>query len=77
MAAPDAAVRHAAEIARNLAAQARRAGEPGHAAYFDGVAAMADLCATRLSVIRRAHPGLGAMERAAPTLRTGTLAARR
>ena len=48
--APHEIVRDAARIARMLTAQAYRAGEPDHAAYFERVAADGDRRADRLHV---------------------------
>ena len=61
---PHWVVRDAARIARALADQARRSGEPDHAAYFEQVAAEADGRADYLMLLRtklarpiRAAPG--------------------
>jgi hypothetical protein len=48
---PHEIVRQAAQIARRLADQACRAGEPDHAAYFERVAADADRRADRLHAL--------------------------
>lgn len=49
---PHAVVRDAVRIARKLADQARRAGEPDHAAYFDRIAAEAECRANLLQALQ-------------------------